>query len=806
MSLKAHISDMQRAENERLEALQLELVRLEQQRLEDERLERERLERERLEQERLRKVRIEQERLEQERIEQERNEQERLEHEQLEIERLERERLEKEQLEQEKMAEEARLLAERNRLEEANRALEQDRLREEMQRAESEERAWLQKLEREEHRKAKRDKRDADACHAAVALGDKGSTDIEPSKKSNTDDVFSSNIAVSLSNQAPAESNNGLKARVLELGRRLRSISIKEVASSSSSDHLPSVDQWRRMDSLFSSVTADVARLPPSPNDPTVNADLQSLRAELEESSELMQHIRNLSGLSAAVQLCDMALSDLLEHIDSYPSPPFGPLSSSHVTQVRLPPEKQLAARLSFTRSTVTDMTAKFSSVANDSRAITERKRIDQTWSELEEMGNELISARKSRPSSVISSGRNSRASLGSSHSSAKTLDNDKKGGYSKLSVKTSARGPTARSHFLSPAQPSSRLVVSGSSDTHSRSKSRLSSVPSNRSVSGPMSSSSSNPAISTFASRQRTSSLSSATTASFVTPVKHNVGTPSLSRSQASQVKRIASPAFPNFSSLSQTQSHSRSFSLSNSRSQATPSRSTSSMSSTWARAPRQSFPVPTIPTPPRKPPPPKKTYIANPKNKLDVAVGDVVNKLPVNINVAIVPETWKDQSGKYWIGDQDPKLCFCRILRSRTVMVRVGGGWTELSKFIKDHFADLFRLMPDSPRPVAQEEKWISSTTLLETPETPPESPRTPEPKGPLLPSFSLSTPSGRSPRSLKSTPSSGSPLTPLQFMRRAEQDHPGLRPISPSKPPVLRARNTAVQTPSRSSIWRP
>jgi hypothetical protein len=78
------------------------------------------------------------------------------------------------------------------------------------------------------------------------------------------------------------------------------------------------------------------------------------------------------------------------------------------------------------------------------------------------------------------------------------------------------------------------------------------------------------------------------------------------------------------------------------------------------------------------------RKTYIANPKSKLDVAVGDVVNKLPVGINVEGVSETWKDQSGKYWIGDQDPKLCFCRILRSQTVMVRVGGGWAELSKYL--------------------------------------------------------------------------------------------------------------------------
>jgi hypothetical protein len=79
---------------------------------------------------------------------------------------------------------------------------------------------------------------------------------------------------------------------------------------------------------------------------------------------------------------------------------------------------------------------------------------------------------------------------------------------------------------------------------------------------------------------------------------------------------------------------------------------------------------------------------YIPNPKNKLDVAVGKIVNKL--NVNVPIRPvgsdtkvDEWRDESGRYWIGAEGrAKLCFCRILRSRTVMVRVGGGWVELSK----------------------------------------------------------------------------------------------------------------------------
>jgi len=37
-----------------------------------------------------------------------------------------------------------------------------------------------------------------------------------------------------------------------------------------------------------------------------------------------------------------------------------------------------------------------------------------------------------------------------------------------------------------------------------------------------------------------------------------------------------------------------------------------------------------------------------------------------------AVSSSGWEDKSGKYWIGDEeDAKLCFCRILRSQTVMV---------------------------------------------------------------------------------------------------------------------------------------
>lgn len=98
------------------------------------------------------------------------------------------------------------------------------------------------------------------------------------------------------------------------------------------------------------------------------------------------------------------------------------------------------------------------------------------------------------------------------------------------------------------------------------------------------------------------------------------------------------------------------------------------------------------------------RKKYVADPKSKLDMAVGEVINQLPVGINIEGITESWRDQSGKYWIGNQDPKLCFCRILRSQTVMVRVGGGWTELSKSVFYHLESSYSdPCPDSSKTIS-------------------------------------------------------------------------------------------------------
>ncbi|KAG8687608.1 hypothetical protein FRC09_013393 [Ceratobasidium sp. 395] len=150
---------------------------------------------------------------------------------------------------------------------------------------------------------------------------------------------------------------------------------------------------------------------------------------------------------------------------------------------------------------------------------------------------------------------------------------------------------------------------------------------------------------------------------------------------------------------------------------------------------------------------------------------------------------------------------------------MVRVGGGWVELSKFIKDHFAHLFRLLPitSTPPHISQHEgpRWISSATLQEDTENTPTKPSrqnspkpvTPEPRrapsrASPSPGISFHTPTGISPHAGTGSAHS-SPLTPIQFMRRADDSGPRARPTSPLSRTV-RGRGQ-LNGPSRPLAWK-
>ncbi|KAJ3766372.1 hypothetical protein FB446DRAFT_849723 [Lentinula raphanica] len=811
-SLRTHIHDAQEAETIRAQQeKEAEEARLEE-------------ERERIAKEEAVRLQLEQARQEEE--EKQRQEELRLAEEaRLHQEEQERVRLQKEQEEEAeriklheiRIAEEARARAEKEKLaleEEEKTRLDKERLEMAAKLKEAEEKLLVERrLHAEKERKAQeeaesarveREKLDQERKHAVKEL-EAANISLEEGKRALIihpmgslsrgcfQDVFGVRITSIEGHSTMSPETKNVLTIMARLRKRLRSIGVNEIARPQSRNStLPTPERAREMRQELLILQQEVNSLPDAVEVVSVNLQLKSLRQDIESSLTLMNRIDLLASLSQTLSTCDDALSDLLEHIDSFPATPLESLSSSYTSPVHLTPEEKLSDRLTFTKSVIDDMTAAFELVKDDRRAINENDRILQTWSELEEMGNDRVHGRKSRPNSVMStqsSGHDSRTSLDKSQrqprpqlgsiSNAKTR---KSSGYSSLSLSSaSSRG---RLNVPSPS-PSQRRAFSGSDEPSTRSNSRMSIRSSQqRAVSG------GSLYGSTFASRQRTTSLTPAT----ATPPPKRTVSGGHTRSQtatSSQKKRDPSPSLSDASF------------------------SNNGRSSTWSRAPRISFSgVPRASTPQKRPPAPRKTYVANPKSKLDVAVGDVVNSLPIGINIEGVSGSWKDQSGKYWIGDQEPKLCFCRILRSQTVMVRVGGGWSELSKFIRDHFADSFRLLAASDSPgmhASGEERWISSATLLEEREqnSPPGPPKTPEPRGPLIPSFAISTPSGRSPQSLMSTPSTkGSPLTPLQFMRRADPDAPALffnRPETPTKSPS-RARTTTAHTPARQSVWRP
>ena len=458
-------------------------------------------------------------------------------------------------------------------------------------------------------------------------------------------DVFGPKIASRRRSRSPE--SNEMHQRLVKLRKRVHSFGTKVISTClAKAAELPSSMDVSNLRNEFVTIQNEVELLPSSHHDEFIEAEITSLGEDMKQINEQMDHAAQLAAFVDVASQCDSALSDVLEHVDSYPSAPIAALSTDYEPDSTLPPASQLQSRLDYTRSKIDKLSDHNFS---DTRVASERERILQAWKELEEMGIDMINGRRTRSSSVASSS----GSISSHQPKLLPSKHERKiSGYAQLSASTSTLTP--RSRLTAPTAASSRRAVSGNDSTPTRERSATSG---GRTVSG------GNIMGTTFASRQRTNSL---------TPVRPTASNAAPSRTPflVPPPRRSDSPSLSNASSASRSHN----------------GRPSSSMS-TWSRAPRTSFPTAPRLSLKNRPslggiPKARKTYVANPKSKLDVAVGDVINNLPVGINIEGVSGNWKDQSGKYWIGNQDPKLCFCRILRSQTVMVRVGGGWTELSK----------------------------------------------------------------------------------------------------------------------------
>lgn len=709
-----------------------------------------------------------------------------------------------------RLEEEARRIAE----EEARRRAEEEEARraeEEAQRIAEEEELRRQALKQEEEaREQERLRLEAEREEARIAeearlaeirLAEERRLAQEASASS-IEDVF----ARAMSKEAGGDGPASTFEQIEDLRRRLRGLSLENwvtpIPDSAQASVLPTKSYVAQSEVVFDEISSTFRGIPTTMDDSEVQESHQTLHKELEHARELLDRCRALSVVSSKAAECDASLSDLLEHVDGYPSAPIAELQSPHVSDPSKPPEEQLAARLAYTQNLVQEFEAASKPLSSDGRVAAETERLDQTWTELQEMCTDRLQ-NKSRPStasghgfpsgrgSSMSSRSNSSAPSGRSTSSLramleKTPVAKKKKDRESLGLGRSPR-PSATMPVTTPRQVSRTVSKTHSGRTASvalnaRQERLEPKLAKKRSVSGPLVSPNSSLHQSTFSSRQRTASNTLGLDP--VTPTKPSY---SGSRSPFKTPKGLRPPS-PDLSETSSIQSKGRSVSA-------------------HSRISGPSFGKPP-PRPPASKSAVRKPYVANPKNKLDVAVGNVVNKMAVNVPIqAVTSSGWEDKSGKYWIGDdEEARLCFCRILRSQTVMVRVGGGWCELSKFLKDHFAHLLDQIPDAPSLGSKEQKWISSATLNTTTEEPllelpilqgPRPPKTPEPRRPSGAVVVLHTPNGTSPRSLHSSGSPGSPLAPLQFIRKAEES-PHRSGTTP--PPHRLSKSTTSRTPAR------
>src|SRR6185369_14630060 len=81
-----------------------------------------------------------------------------------------------------------------------------------------------------------------------------------------------------------------LRAQIVTLRKRLRSLSINEISRPTRTTvPLPDLEQWQNMNQEFATIVSKASLLPASVTDLAVDMELRSLRSELEASADLMK-------------------------------------------------------------------------------------------------------------------------------------------------------------------------------------------------------------------------------------------------------------------------------------------------------------------------------------------------------------------------------------------------------------------------------------------------------------------------------------------------------------------------------------
>ncbi|KAG8892126.1 hypothetical protein FRC01_014333 [Tulasnella sp. 417] len=224
-------------------------------------------------------------------------------------------------------------------------------------------------------------------------------------------DIFGIQVAPSGHKRAASKEELDLKVVIASLRTRLRSLSLQSIihpapkTTSSSRPSAPTpLPTQKDADDLrdkYNEIVSSFAQLPARIQDASAQAELKSLQFEMEASKGMMTRVLSLAAYSSTATTCDNALSDLLEHLDSYPAPP-SETTAPHQSDPSLSPEGQLSDRVGFTGAQIDAMKEAARGLGDDERVAAERTRLQQTWTELWEMSMDKINGIPSRPPSSV--------------------------------------------------------------------------------------------------------------------------------------------------------------------------------------------------------------------------------------------------------------------------------------------------------------------------------------------------------------------------------------------------------------------
>ncbi|GAA5927654.1 hypothetical protein JCM1841_006073 [Sporobolomyces salmonicolor] len=522
---------------------------------------------------------------------------------------------------------------------------------------------------------------------------------------------------------------------VVELRRKTSSIVAHEWLDSEKFVQLPPKVEADAFQKQVEDIKRQLDELEANPSDGLVWTDLTPLKTVLQTKEEEARRVAALAHFAVKVDAADVALSNLLDSIDAATPG----LPSPSPTDGESPP-LPLSEAIVQASDAVTTVRVEAIQLVDDRRVEQAIDRIEGSWAEMMAMVDDVRPRAGSAASSASSSRRSSRTP---SRTSSRTPSRQPS---SRPMSRTSCSSSVVSHHLPSSRQSLPSRPSSAASSTRSSRSASIRAAPRpdstwslldtpRKAISGietpptatprrrvnsalpvatprrnlfprprpPPTPTTARPFSFTSTSKRDLAKSTSAIPRRSPAPTRHD----SSASLAASVTSSAAMRRFPSASSTVSSRRDSLASSVSSRRS------SYESSSRYDVTSPHRS---PRLSSNRSTPPRPKQLYRPNMDNKLDREVGNIINALGnIHVPIEVAEGRWTDESGMYLIGS---KLYFCRILRSKQVMVRVGGGWQNLLKFVISRFglAAGLALSPSSSvkGPIGGAPQWISASSV--------------------------------------------------------------------------------------------